>query len=263
MSRSRKHSAKLSDELNFKKGFNMKNIKKLCFTVIAVLILVSSFAASIPKVLAATGGGTATIGVDGGAQGAGVTVVQSTSHKFTTVLTINVSGMTLGAASPTFTIPTGFTAPNANPVATAVGVDADGEWSVVAGTGSCVVDSAPGSLTTIASGQVITVDITASCADGDTITLTYQGTSATVMGATALTVSTADAGDPGPVEALLAGSPTITVTAAPTPTPAPTSTPTPPQHQPQLPPPLPALVVQRLHPPLKLVRHSTTLYYVS
>ena len=165
-------------------------------------------------VRAATGGGTATIAVDGGAQGAGVTVVQSTSHTFTAVLTINVSGMTLGAASPTFTIPTGFTAPNASPVAVAGDVNADGKWSVVSGTGSCVVDSAPGSPNTTATGQVITVDITADCANGDTITLTYKGTSNVAMGATALTVSTADAGDPGPVTPLLAGSPTITVTAA-------------------------------------------------
>ncbi|MFZ2187771.1 MAG: hypothetical protein WAV46_04070 [Candidatus Moraniibacteriota bacterium] len=196
----------------------MKNIKKLSFIVIVTLVLAGGFASSVPKVLAATGGGTATIAKDGGAQGAGVTVVQSTSHIFTTVLTINSSGMTLGAASPTFTIPTGFTAPTLHAVATTNDVDADGKWSVVAaagsGTGGCTVSSDPASSITVASGQVITVDITADCAFNNIITLTYKGTSAVAMGATALTVSTADAGDPGPVHALLAGSPTITVTAA-------------------------------------------------
>ncbi len=191
---------------------------------IATLILICSFTFLVPKVLATTGGGTATIGVDGGAQGANVTVVQSTSHTFTTVLTIPGAGMTLGAASPTFTIPTGFTAPTTHAVANSGLVNADGKWSVVASGGGCTVDSSPVSSTTVASGQVITVDVTADCAAGNTITLTYEGTSATAMGATALTVSTADAGDPGPVTALIAGSPTITVTVAPTPTPGPTPT---------------------------------------
>lgn len=189
-------------------------IKKISFILTVALILAGIFI-GYKVVQAATGGGTATIAVDGGSQGAGVTVVQSTSHIFTAVLTINVSGMTLGAASPTFTIPTGFTAPNLHAVATAGDVNADGKWSVVAGgPGGCTVDSAPGSLTTVASGQTITVDITADCAATNTITLTYQGTSSITMGATALTVSTADAGDPGPVTPLIAGSPTITVTAA-------------------------------------------------
>src|SRR3989344_5398673 len=190
----------------------IKKLNKNSIIIIFALFLVFTGYNNIVR--AATGGGTATIAVDGGAQGAGVTVVQSTSHTFTAVLTINVSGMTLGAASPTFTIPTGFTAPNASPVAVAGDVNADGKWSVVSGTGSCVVDSAHGSPNTTATGQVITVDITADCANGDTITLTYKGTSNVAMGATALTVSTADAGDPGPVTPLLAGSPTITVTAA-------------------------------------------------
>src|SRR3989344_262845 len=190
----------------------IKKLNKNSIIIIFALFLVFTGYNNIVR--AATGGGTATIAVDGGAQGAGVTVVQSTSHTFTAVLTINVSGMTLGAASPTFTIPTGFTAPNASPVAVAGDVNADGKWSVVSGTGSCVVDSAPGSPNTTATGQVITVDITADCANGDTITLTYKGTSNVAMGATALTVSTADDGDPGPVTPLLAGSPTITVTAA-------------------------------------------------
>lgn len=207
------------------KSSNMRNIKKLSFTVIAALILVSSFPSAIPKVLAATGGGTATIAVDDGTQGAGVTVVQSTSHTFTTVLTIPTGGMTNGASSPTFTIPTDFTAPNTHAVATAGLVVADGQWSVVAG--GCTVDSSSSSSTSVASGQVITVDITADCAVNDTITLTYKGTSATAMGATQLVVSTANAGETNPVQPLTAGSPTITVTAAPTPTPTPTAAPTP------------------------------------
>ena len=195
----------------------MEHFKRLSVLfLVAAVALVGSFASSVPKVFAATGGGTATIGKDGGAQGAGVSVEQSTSHVFAVVLTIPGAGMTLGAASPTFTIPTGFTAPNLHSVATAGDVNADGKWSVVAS--GCTVDSSPSSLTTVASGQVITVDITADCAVGNTITLTYQGTSAVTMGATALTVSTADAGDPGPVTPLIAGSPTITVTDTTAPT---------------------------------------------
>ena len=197
----------------------MEHFKRLSVLfLVAAVVLAGSFVFSVPKVFAATGGGTATIAKDGGAQGAGVSVEKSTSHTFTTVLTIDVSGMTLGAASPTFTIPAGFTAPNASPVATAGDVNADGKWSVVSGTGSCVVDSAPGSLTTVAAGQVITVDVTADCADGDTITLTYKGASAVTMAATALTVSTANAGDPGPVTPITVGSPTITVTDTTVPT---------------------------------------------
>jgi len=201
----------------------MENAKKIGFIVIVALVLVCGFVFPIPKVLAATGGGTATIAVDGGSQGAGVTVVQSTTHIFTTVLTIDTNGMTLGASSPTFTIPTGLTAPTTHAVATPGLVNADGQWSVVANGGGCAVDSSPVSSTTIASGQVITVDITADCAAGNTITLTYRGTSAITMGATALTVSTANAGDTSPVTPLIAGSPTITVTAAVAPTPTPTS----------------------------------------
>jgi len=200
----------------------MKNIKKFSFIFVIALISIGGLAFSISKVLATTGGGTATIAVDGGTAGSGVTVIQSTSHTFAVVLTIPGAGMTLGASSPTFTIPTGFTAPTLHAVATAGDVNADGKWSVLASGGGCAVDSAPGSSTTVASGQVITVDIKADCAVGNTITLTYMGTSAIAMGATALTVSTADAGDTSPVTPLIAGSPTITVTAAATPTPTPT-----------------------------------------
>ena len=202
------------------KGYSFK---KLSFTVIAALILVSSFPL-VPKVSAAAGEGTATIAVDGGAQGAGVTVVQSTSHVFTVILAVGTPGMTLGASSPTFTIPTDFTAPHANGgaavPANAGQVDVDGEWFAVA-AGCTVAMGSSG-----ASGQVITVDVTADCAAGNTITLTYKGTSSVAMGATALEVRTADG---APAAALIAASPTITVTAAPTPTPTstPTSTPTP------------------------------------
>lgn len=191
----------------------MNIYKKFSLLLAVALFLISSFS-GYQIALATTGGGTATIAVDGGSQVAGVTVAQSTSHKFSTVLTIPGAGMTLGAASPTFTIPTGFTAPTLHAVANSGLVDADGKWSVVAI--GCTVDSAPTSLTTVASGQVITVDITADCANGNTITLTYKGTSAIAMGATALTVSTADAGSTGPVTPLIAGSPTITVTSVAT-----------------------------------------------
>src|SRR3989344_6592497 len=146
----------------------MKNIKKLSlFLVTASFILVVVFS-GYKIVQAATGGGTATIAkdvVDGGTQGAGVSVEQNTSHTFTAVLTINSSGMTLGAASPTFTVPTGFTVPTTHAVATAGDVDVDGEWSVTTITlGGCTVSSAPGSAITVATGQIITVDITADCA---------------------------------------------------------------------------------------------------
>lgn len=191
----------------------MKKIKKLRFILVAILVLAGSFA-GYQIVRAAAGDGTGTINVDGGAQGAGVTVVQSTSHIFKAVLTIGTSGMTLGATSPTFRIPAGFTAPNLHAVATAGDVNVDGEWSVtMGGPGGCTVDSAPGSALTVASGQTITVDITADCADTNTITLTYQGTSATTMVATQLVISTSDGAQPLVALTLAPGSPTITVTA--------------------------------------------------
>lgn len=201
----------------------MKNIKKLIFTIIAALILVGSSTPYIPKVLAATGQGTATI--DGSAPGGNATIVQATSHKFTVILTVGASGITTDADSPTFTIPNDFTAPT-NPVSSAGDVLADGDWFAVGGA-TCPVTM--GSSSTL--GQVITVDVTTVCTvgPGGTITLTYQGQSSTAMGATALAIRTAvDLGSGAATP--ISNPPTITVTAASptsTPTPNPTSTPTP------------------------------------
>jgi len=188
----------------------MKIINKLGLLILAFFVLMGVFS-GYQITQAYTGGGTATIAVDGGGNVSGVTVTKSISHIFTTILTIDTTGMTLGAASPTFTIPTGFTVPTTHAVATAGEVNTNGMWSVVSGTGSCVVDSAPTSSTTTATGQVITVDITADCAAGDTITLTYKGTSNVTMGATQLVVSTTNGGDTTTPTPLTAGSPTITV----------------------------------------------------
>lgn len=116
------------------------------------LILICSFV-GYQIVHAATGGGTATIAKDGGTAGAGVSVERATSHIFTTTLTIDTLGMTLGASSPTFTIPNDFTVPTTHPVATAGGVDADGKWSVTTITGGgCAVDSSPSAPITVAAG---------------------------------------------------------------------------------------------------------------
>ena len=186
----------------------MKEIKKLRFILVAILVLAGSFAGY--QIVRAVGGqGTATI--DGGAN---ATVAQATSHKFTVVLSIGASGITANAQNPTFTIPTGFTAPNATPVANAGLVVANGDWSVSAAGGGCTVDN-PAVGLTAASGQIITVDVTTTCtvAVPDTITLTYQGQSASAMSATALVIKTADDIGWGAVTAIPV-SPTITVTAS-------------------------------------------------
>src|SRR3989344_5716905 len=188
----------------------MKNIKKSSLFLLAVLVLSGSFAGY--QIVRALGGqGTATI--DGGAPGGNVSVVQSTSHKFTVVLTIGADGITVDAQNPTFTIPTGFTAPT-NPVATAGDVSADGDWSAVGGA-TCPITMGSSSN----SGQVITVDVTTVCTvgPGGKITLTYQGQSASTMSAAPLVIKTAvDIGAGAPTA--IAAPPTITVTAAAAPT---------------------------------------------
>ena len=186
----------------------MKKNKKISFILVAILVLTGGLSGY--KIVRAVGGqGTATI--DGGAN---ATVAQATSHKFTVVLSIGASGITADAQNPTFTIPTGFTAPNATPVANAGLVVANGDWSVSAAGGGCTVDN-PAVGLTAASGQIITVDVTTTCtvAVPDTITLTYQGQSASAMSATALVIKTADDIGWGAVTAIPV-SPTITVTSS-------------------------------------------------
>lgn len=90
---------------------------------VSLFVLLSALAFGATTHLAFAVGGQGTATIDGGAN---VTVAQSTSHKFTVVLTIGTSGITADAQNPTFTIPTGFTAPNAAPVANAGLVVADG-----------------------------------------------------------------------------------------------------------------------------------------
>jgi len=101
------------------------------------------------------------------------------SDNYSIVLTVPSSGITAVETSPTFTIPAGFTAPHIDggdtPPTSSAEVSLDGEWYVEASGGSCVVDPPNGAGSTAASGQVITVDVTADCSSGDTITLTYQG----------------------------------------------------------------------------------------
>ena len=177
--------------------------------LVAVLVLVGGFAGY--QIVQAVGGeGTATI--DGAAN---VTVVQSASHKFTVVLSIGTNGITADAQNPTFTIPAGFTVPDGTPVLNAGLVVADGDWSVTAAGGSCVVDEDNSSFLTVAVGQLITVDVQGACTVSipDTITLTYQGTSSVAMAATALVIKTAVDIGAGAVTAI-AAPPTITVTAA-------------------------------------------------
>ena len=191
----------------------MKNINKFSLFLILALVFVGSFA-EYKIALASTGGGTATIAVDNGTPSSGVTVIRGTSHTFTIVLTIPTGGMTLGATSPTFTIPDGFTAPNNHAVATIGEVNTDGMWSATTTGAGCTVSSDPASITSSSTGQIITIDIIGNCAVNDTISLIYKGTSNVAMGATRLVVSTVIAGDTSPVEALNVApySPTITVT---------------------------------------------------
>src|SRR5665213_826160 len=155
----------------------MKNALRLS---VPVILSILAFGASAPLAFAVAGEGAATI--DGSSN---VTVTKSTSHTFIVVLTVGASGITVDAANPTFTIPTGFTAPNASPVATPGDVSTDGDWSAVGGA-TCPVTMGSSS----ASGQVITVDVTTVCTvgPGGTIILTYKGTSSVALGATPIIV---------------------------------------------------------------------------
>lgn len=182
--------------------------------MIALVVVLSYGSTHI--VLAATGEGSATIadttgtpGAEGA--GAGVTAERATLDTFTVVLTVGASGIAIDAASPTFSIPAGFTAPHAAggaPVPANAGeVNLDGEWFAAGAGGTCAVTMASSS----AAGQVISVDVTGACAVGNTITLTYLGDSDVTMGATALVISTADTLGNGAVAAI-AAPPTITVT---------------------------------------------------
>lgn len=170
----------------------MRNSKKVSsFIVIAALVLVGSFA-GYQIAHAVRGEGTATIAKDGGAQSGGVSVVQSTSHTYTIILTVGASGISANAENPTFTIPVGFTAPDATYVANAGLVVADGDWSVIGG-GTCLVEDPVAGLTK-AVNQVITVDVSTMCTVDSVegiITLTYKGTSATV-GVTSVDVGVND-----------------------------------------------------------------------
>ena len=176
-----------------------KSFKIVLFSFFALaLTLVSA-----PVTKAVTGEGTATFFGGGVSQ----TVNISSSNSFVVVLTVGASGIATDAANPTFTLPAGFTAPAATPVANAGLVDADGKWSAVASGGTCAVTMGSSSAT----GQVMTVDVTGACVSTNTITLTYMGSApATAMPATAFTVKTADTAGHGAVVAV-ASSPTIVV----------------------------------------------------
>ncbi len=178
------------------------------FLILVLAVILASGFTRYEVAEAVVGEGTATI--DGGSN---ATVVQSTSHKFTVLLTVGASGITADAENPTFTIPAGFTAPDATPVANAGLVVADGNW-FVAGGATCVINS-PSVGLTAASGQVITVDVTTACTvgPGGTLTLTYQGRSASAMGATALNIGTNDVISYVAVTPI-SSPPTITVTAS-------------------------------------------------
>ncbi len=164
----------------------MKNVFKK--VLVGGLLAVFVFGFSANNVLAATGEGTATIN-----GGTSATVVISTSNTLTVVLTVGVTGIDAADFDPTFTIPTGFTAPHAAGgavVPTAIGeVDVDGEWFIAGAGGTCAVTMASSSAT----GQVITAAVTGACASTNTITLTYKGVApATAMAATNFDVKTDD-----------------------------------------------------------------------
>ena len=163
---------------------------------------------------AAVGEGTATITDVNEDALLGVTAERAVSDTFTIILTVGgVTGIEDAAANPTFTVPAGFTAPDAAPVANAGLVVENGDWSAVGSGGACAVTMASSS----AAAPIITVDVTTTCAPNDLITLTYKGVSSTTMGATAFTVSTADIAANG-AAAAIGASPTITVTDTTAPT---------------------------------------------
>jgi hypothetical protein len=163
----------------------MKNINKI--VLLSFVFLFVLFCASTPVAKAAVGEGTATINA-----GTSVTTPISTSTTFTVVLTVGATGIATDADSPTFTVPAGFTAPDATEEVALVDVDTDGEWFAVGSGGTCAVTM--GGAGTSATGQVMTVDVTGACATGNFITLTYKGSApATAMAATNFDVKTDDA----------------------------------------------------------------------
>ncbi|MFA5902330.1 MAG: hypothetical protein WC836_00225, partial [Desulfobacula sp.] len=196
-----------------------QRIKKQLFRILPLsvvgLMVLAVFAGTLYNssltVLAAAGEGTATIADSDEGAGLGVTAERTISEVFTVVLTVGANGIAIDADSPTFAIPASLTAPHANGgavVPTNAGeVDVDGEWYATAAGGTCAVTMGSSS----ASGQIITIDVTGACVNTDTITLTYQGVSATNMGATALTISTDDVSGGTPAAAI-GVLPTITVT---------------------------------------------------
>ncbi|MEI7512345.1 MAG: hypothetical protein WCK01_02695 [Candidatus Uhrbacteria bacterium] len=141
-------------------------------------------------------GDAANLYLDGAPSGLEAVVAKQTSHLYRVELTVGQYGIAADADSPTFTIPTGFTAPHANGGATvptnSSEVNVDGEWFVEASGGTCAVAMG----TSGASGQVITVDVTGNCplsgAQEGTgiINFYYKGISSTVAGPTELAIFT-------------------------------------------------------------------------
>ncbi len=202
-----------------------KVTSRVAFSVMAIALAVL-FLSGIKPALALSGEGAATIADTTGTPGvepaaAGVTAERAVSDVFTIVLTVGASGIAIDAANPIFTIPTGFTAPQAAPEAALLDVDVDGEWFVVGAGDSCSVNLAG---TTNATGQMLSLDVDGACVTTNTITVTYKGTSSTVMTAAPVVIITDDtSGPPDPVA--ITAPPTITVsdTVAPTATDAPTA----------------------------------------
>lgn len=180
--------------LTQKKSLRAISLSTALFFVGAFLVGLLSLQPSTP-VYAVAGEGLATVG-----GGASETVEISTSNTHTIVLTVGAGGIATNADSPNFTIPAGFTAPEAAPEALIGDVNADGEW-FAAITGSCSISS----ISSSAAAQVITVDlITVACISGDTITITYKG----------VAPSTADAQEDIDIKTsdLLANDPAVTLT---------------------------------------------------
>ena len=159
---------------------------------------------TVQPVYAAVGEGSATVG-----GGSNQDVEISSSTTFTIILTVGATGIATDADHPLFTIPTGFTAPEAAAESLIGDVNVDGEWFVDGDGGTCSVALVGA---TAASGQVITVDVDGACANPDTITLTYKGTApATADAAADIDIKTDDAAAGGAATTLTGGVPTITV----------------------------------------------------
>ena len=114
------------------KKFNKKNF----IVVLTALVLIGNFAVYQIAQAATAGEGSASINI-GGSPAGGVTVDQGVSQTFTVILTVGTDGITADALNPTFTIPTGFTAPS-NKVASVGAVSADGDWFAVGGS-TCAI----------------------------------------------------------------------------------------------------------------------------